>query len=101
MRVFQAFLNQTGYMCLPNLSFYHGDKSGDRSYYLAAAAYAYAFFFPQEPSAIPGRFDPRIRVAVDLYNRGIAEGLNFFQRDGGDITERGSPTALRRTDYPS
>ena len=60
---------------LAELSFYHGDKSGDRSHYLAAAVYAYAFLFPPEPFAIPDRFDPRVRVAVDLYNRGIAEGL--------------------------
>ena len=41
---------------LAELSFYHGDKSGDRSHYLAAAVYAYAFLFPPEPFAIPDRF---------------------------------------------
>ena len=68
---------------LAELSFYHGDKSRDRSYYLAAAAYAYGFLFPQDSSVIPGRFDPRVRVAVDLYNRGIAEGLT--SSNGTDV----------------
>ncbi len=60
---------------LAELSFYHGDRSGDRSYYLAAAVYAYGFLFPPDPKTVPDCFDPRVRVAVDLYNRGIAEGL--------------------------
>ena len=60
---------------LAELSFLFADKSKDRSYYLAAAIYAYGFLFPQEPTVTPNRFDPRVRVAVNLYNRGIAEGL--------------------------
>ena len=68
---------------LAELSFYHADKSRDRSYYLAAAVYAYGFLFPQDPSVIPGCFDPRVRVAVDLYNRGIAEGLT--SSNGTDV----------------
>ena len=60
---------------LAELSFYHGGKSRDRSYYRAAAAYAYGFLFPPDLNTVPDCFDPRVRVAVDLYNRGIAEGL--------------------------
>jgi hypothetical protein len=60
---------------LAELSFYHGNRSKDRSYYLAAAVYAYGFLFPPDPNTVPDCFDPRVRVAVDLYNRGIAEGL--------------------------
>ena len=69
---------------LAELSFLFADKSGDRSYYLAAAVYAYGFLFPQDPSVIPGRFDPRTRVAVDLYNRSIAEGLT--SSNGAEVT---------------
>jgi triacylglycerol esterase/lipase EstA (alpha/beta hydrolase family) len=69
---------------LAELSFLFADKSGDRSYYLAAAVYAYGFLFPQDPSVIPGRFDPRTRVAVDLYNRGIVEGLT--SSSGTEVT---------------
>jgi hypothetical protein len=69
---------------LAELSFLFADKSGDGSYYLAAAVYAYGFLFPQDPSVIPGRFDPRTRVAVDLYNRSIAEGLT--SSNGTEVT---------------
>ena len=60
---------------LAELSFLHAAKSGDRSYFLAAAVYGYAFLFPQDPGASPNPFDPRFRTAVDLYNRGITGGF--------------------------
>ena len=60
---------------LAELSFLHAAKSGDRSYFLAAAVYAYAFLFPQGSGASPDPFDPRFRTAVDLYNRGITGGF--------------------------
>ncbi len=60
---------------LAELSFLHAAQSGDRSYFLAAAVYAYAFLFPQDPGASPDPFDPRFRTAVDLYNRGITGGF--------------------------
>jgi pimeloyl-ACP methyl ester carboxylesterase len=60
---------------LAELSFLHAFCSGDRSYYLAAAVYAYAFLFPPDASSAPEAFDPRLRTAVDLYNQGIAEGF--------------------------
>lgn len=66
---------------LAEMAFLHAEASGDRSYFLASAAYAYAFLFPDDQS--PGQitswgytsFDPRIRIAADLYNRALAEGL--------------------------
>jgi hypothetical protein len=60
---------------LAELSFLHAAESGDRSYFLAAAVYAYAFLFPQGSGASPEPFDPRFRTAVDLYNRGITGGF--------------------------
>ena len=60
---------------LAELSFLHAAKSGERSYFLAAAVYAYAFLFPQGSGASPDPFDPRFRTAVDLYNRGIIGGF--------------------------
>jgi len=59
---------------LAELSFHTADRSEDRSYYLASAVYAYAFLFPEDGTA-PNPFDPRMRLAADLYNRGIAEAL--------------------------
>jgi pimeloyl-ACP methyl ester carboxylesterase len=60
---------------LAELSFLHATKSGDRSYFLAAAVYAYAFLFPPGSSPSPDPFDPRFRTAVDLYNRGLSGGF--------------------------
>lgn len=52
------------------------EEKKNRSYYLAAAVYAYAFLFPDDPTDAPHNpADPRLRLAYDLYNRGLAEGL--------------------------
>lgn len=60
---------------LAELSFLHAERSRQREYYLAAAAYAYAFLLPErEESEIRG-VDPRARLAVDLCNLGISRGL--------------------------
>ncbi len=73
---------------LSELSFACAEKSQNQSYFLASAAYAYAFLFPANPADAPGPYDPRLRLAVDLYNRGIALGL--ATRDGKevDLSER-------------
>ena len=39
---------------LSELSFAHAEESGNESYYLASAAYAYAFLFPANPAGAPG-----------------------------------------------
>lgn len=68
---------------LSELSFAYAEKSGNQSYYLASAAYAYAFLFPVNPADAPGQYDPRLTLAVDLYNRGIALGL--ATKDGKQV----------------
>ncbi len=61
---------------LAETSFLHAAKSRSRPYFLSAAIYAYAFLFPKDTSQAPADyFDPRSRLAVDLYNRGVAEGF--------------------------
>jgi len=57
------------------LSFLHAEASGKREYYLASAAYAWMFLFPEDGGARPDPYDPRLRMAADLYNRSIALGL--------------------------
>ena len=57
------------------LSFLHANETGSQSYYLAAAVYAWIFLFPEEGGTPPDPFDPRLRMAADLYNRGITLGL--------------------------
>jgi len=61
----------------------YADESGNQSYYLASAAYAYAFLFPTNPADAPGPYDPRLTLTVDLYNRGIALGL--ATKDGKEV----------------
>ncbi len=73
---------------LSELSFEYAEESGNQSYYLASAAYAYAFLFPTNPADAPGQYDPRLTLAVDLYNRGIALGLATKDRKEVDLSER-------------
>jgi pimeloyl-ACP methyl ester carboxylesterase len=73
---------------LSELSFEYAEESGNQSYYLASAAYAYAFLFPANPADAPGPYDPRLTLAVDLYNRGIALGLATKDGKEVDLSER-------------
>jgi pimeloyl-ACP methyl ester carboxylesterase len=67
------------FFALAELSFLHAKRSGDTTYFLASAVYAYAFLFPLQAQDSPDAFDPRLRTAVDLYNQGLAEG--FSEKD--------------------
>jgi pimeloyl-ACP methyl ester carboxylesterase len=58
---------------LAELSFLHAQNSGDRSYYLACAVYAYAFLYPGQQGTPPRGIDPRMRWAVDLYNQSLTQ----------------------------
>ena len=76
---------------LAELSFFHAEQSGNREYYLAAAAYSYAFLLPDRPELVVPVIDPRFRLAVDLYNWGISRGL--ASPDGSEvILEAGTKT---------
>jgi hypothetical protein len=66
---------------LAEASFLHADKSAARPWYLASAVYAWAFLFPRTGPVQRPATDPRVRLAFDLYNRGIVEG---FALPGGD-----------------
>ena len=58
---------------LTELSFLHAENSGERSYYLASAVYAYAFLHPGQQGTPPRGIDPRLRWAVDLYNQSLTQ----------------------------
>jgi hypothetical protein len=47
-----------------------------RSYYVAASIYAYAFLFPEDADQRPSSFDPRLRVAVDIYNLAMTSAIS-------------------------
>ncbi len=65
---------------LSEMSFHHAEKTGKQAYYLAAAIYAFAFLFPDDPAQRPGGFDPRFRTASDLYNRSLTSGFTSADR---------------------
>lgn len=77
---------------LAELSFLHAENSQDRSYYLAAAAYASAFLLPGKNGTPPKAIDPRGRWAVDIYNRALARGL--ISDDGEHVLLKGGLFAL-------
>ncbi|MGH7927767.1 MAG: hypothetical protein ACREQV_08235, partial [Candidatus Binatia bacterium] len=56
---------------LTELSFAYAENSGERSYYLAAAVYAFAFLLPGEHGTPPRGIDPRFRWAADIYNQAL------------------------------
>jgi len=68
---------------LAELSFAHVEAGGNRSYYLSSGVFAYAFLFPQNSTDAPESYDPRLRLAVDLYNQSLAHGL--ATKDGSEI----------------
>src|SRR5215475_5723260 len=77
---------------LCELSFLFAEKSGERPYYLAAAAYAWAFLLPGKNGIPPRPMDPRARWTVDIYNRALAQG--FESDDGKYVVLKGGQFAL-------
>ena len=65
---------------LTELSFAHAEASGDKSYYLAAAVYAYAFILPGEHGTAPRAIDPRFRWAADIYNQALTRAAMVDQK---------------------
>ena len=63
-------------LALAELSFIYAAQSGNRSYDLAAAAYAWAFLFPKDRTKRPGPYDFKVALALGLYDRAITEGLS-------------------------
>jgi pimeloyl-ACP methyl ester carboxylesterase len=77
---------------LAELSFLHAERTGKQEYYLAAAVYAYALLFPHGAAEPLYPVDPRLRLAVDLYNRGLTSA--FASADRSVIELRGGTRAL-------
>jgi pimeloyl-ACP methyl ester carboxylesterase len=62
---------------LAELSFLHAEQTSDSGWYLASAVCAYAFLFPDDVALAPDAFDPRLRVAADLYNRALTQAFGL------------------------
>ena len=65
---------------LSELSFYHAAKSQKAEYFLASAVYAYAFGLGRADDARLDPLDPRLRLAANLYNLGLAQGLEGSEK---------------------
>ena len=83
---------------LAEMSFLHAEEQGGRPYYLASALYAYAFLFPGGLDQPPSPYDPRFRLATDLYNRGLTSGLATEDRTGIAIREARHPLPFGELD---
>ena len=71
---------------LSELSYACAGKHHDQSYFLAAAVYAYAFLFPDDTGKAPIPYDPRLRLAMDLYNSSINDGLQISKGNEVDLS---------------
>ena len=86
----------------PSSSFLHGQKAEQSQYHLAAAVYAYAFLFPEGTGQAPGRFDPRLRIAADLYNWALTENVRLGRMGRRSSSKAaGSSCPLGRSTWPS
>ncbi len=74
------------------LSFAHASKTKDRRYYLAAVVYAWRYLLPRDPTFSPSPLDRGVRLAADLYNRGIA--LAFMDPETGEVVFEDGDHAL-------
>ena len=75
---------------LAELSFVHAERAHDRQYYLAAAVYAFAFITHPDWRAagfVANAIDPRTRMACDLFNLGLVNGLRVDAPPTEDGTE--------------
>ena len=77
---------------LAELSYLHGQQAARAELPARGAVYAYAFLFPEGDGATPGRFDPRLRIAADLYNWALTAA--FASEDGSEVVPRGGTFEL-------
>src|SRR4029453_13616712 len=60
---------------LSELWFATAQKSGDRGEYMASAIFAHAYLFPHDVPRAPTPYDGHLRLALEIYNRAITQGL--------------------------
>lgn len=81
---------------LAELSLLQGERNDDHAYFLAASVYAWSLLFPGNGGVQLKPSDPRYRLAYDLYNQGIAQGLADPEGDDKGEIE----VYLRSGEYP-
>ena len=60
---------------LAEMAYLYAEKTNQRPYFLAAAIYSFAFLFPDKGLQPPSPYDPRLRLAADLYSLGIVHAF--------------------------
>lgn len=70
---------------LAEMAFERAENTGKHPYFLAAAVYAFAFLFPEDPEERPSGFDPRFRAACDIYNRSLTWAFASADRTKVDL----------------
>ena len=60
---------------LAEMAYLYAEKTNQRPYFLAAAIYSFAFLFPEKGLQPPSPYDPRLRLAADLYSLGIVHAF--------------------------
>jgi pimeloyl-ACP methyl ester carboxylesterase len=70
---------------LAEMAFLQALRPGQQPHALAAAVYAYAFLFPEDPHQRPSGFDPRLRTACDIYNRSLIRAFASADRTRFDV----------------
>jgi pimeloyl-ACP methyl ester carboxylesterase len=76
---------------LAELEFHLGERrsrTDPRAHFLAAAFYAQSFITSLASDTSSAVLDPRLRLAADLYNRGITSGLATDDGEYVDLTPR-------------
>jgi pimeloyl-ACP methyl ester carboxylesterase len=71
---------------LAEMSYLYAEKTHQRSYFLGAAIYSFAFLFPEKGLDPPSPYDPRLRLAADLYSLGIIQ--SFASADDATVEFR-------------
>ena len=68
---------------LAEMAYLYAEKTHQRPYFLGAAIYSFAFLFPEKGLKAPSPYDPRLRLAADLYSLGIIHA--FASVDGTTV----------------
>lgn len=85
-------VSRNALIALAEISFKHATDSGKRRYYFATALYAWLYLFPKDPLLAPDPFDPRLRLAADLYNRSLT--LAFIDKHADRVDLRAETIEL-------
>ncbi len=78
---------------LAELACYDGKRAEKKTpedalgFYYSAARYSYFYLFDEGFGAPPDPFDPRFRLACDLYNFSLARGIRLMQQTGRTLSD--------------